>query len=102
MSPEGWTAAATIALATITGILAYFTYQLWRANKTLVQGAREAASNESREMRESIAQATRAAAAMEDVAKATKSNAELMSGMLSKQMRAYVQVKYRTIDGATR
>lgn len=92
MSPESWTALATIALAIITGVLAYFTYQLWKANKTLVESAREAAGTESKNMRDSIAEATRASTAMEEIANAMKSNSELMSGMLSKQMRAYVQV----------
>jgi hypothetical protein len=92
MPPESLTALATCALAIITGVLAYFTYQLWTANKTLVEGAREAAKNESKDMRDSIAQAARAAAAMEQVASVTRVNAELMSGLLSKQMRAYVQV----------
>jgi hypothetical protein len=83
---------ATLIVAAVTAILAYYTYKLWDANKTLVEGAARTAADQSSDTKASILEQTRATKAMEGIAKAMKENADLMSDMLSKQMRAYVAV----------
>lgn len=45
---ERLTAWATIALAIVTSILAFFTFRLWFATKTLVEGGEDAAKKELR------------------------------------------------------
>jgi hypothetical protein len=92
MANERVIAFATALLAVVTAILAFYTFKLWNANKTLVQGAEATGKQQATDMRNSIAQATRAADAMHDVADATKANALLMQTMVSKQMRAYLAV----------
>jgi len=89
---ESLVAYSTLGLAGVTAILALFTYLLWLANKTLIERADATSARQAGEMQRSIEEATRAARAMENVAAATRENAQLMSGMLSKQMRAYVSV----------
>lgn len=81
---------ATIALAWITGILAFFTAALWYATYKLAKDAKTSGETQATKMEKSIAEATRAASAMESVAEATKNNAILMQGILHKQMRAYL------------
>jgi hypothetical protein len=91
-SNEWLTARSTLGLAIVTSILAFFTYRLWDANKTLIMSAENTAGRQSREMQASIAEANRAATAMENVANATRADATLMQDILHKQMRAYVAV----------
>lgn len=89
---EDVTAYSTMALAIITAILAYYTFRLWRANKTLVEGAKSTAAQQAQDMRSSIEQAARSADAIASVAEATKANAALVQGVMQKQMRAYIAV----------
>jgi hypothetical protein len=84
------TSESGTALATI--ILALFTLLLWIANVVLVVLTKSAAAKQAVDTQRAIAELTRAANAMGDVATATKENAALMSRMLPKQMRAYIQV----------
>ena len=95
-SSENLATLATLIVASVTAILAYYTYKLWDANKTLVEGAARTAAAQSDDMKCSIAEATRAADAMQNVAEATRANAVLMQDILHKQMRAYVAVNTGT------
>jgi hypothetical protein len=79
--------------AVATKILAFFTLALWIANIWLVIVTRRTAAEQARHTQQAISEAKRSADAMRDVADATKNNATLMSGMLSKQMRAYLSVE---------
>jgi hypothetical protein len=83
---------ATIALAWITGALAFFTALLWFATYRLSSDAKENAVTQVKKMEDAIAESVRAANAMEEVAEATKNNAVLMQSMVSRQMRAYLSV----------
>jgi hypothetical protein len=78
-------------IATI--VLAIFTVALWAANIWLIRDARRVSDRQAADTSRSIEVAKRSADAMHDVAEATKNNAVLMSGMLSKQMRAYLTVE---------
>jgi hypothetical protein len=78
--------------AVATKILAFFTLALWIANIWLVIVTRRTAAEQATHTQQAIGEAKRSADAMRDVAEATKNNATLMSDMLSKQMRAYIQV----------
>jgi hypothetical protein len=89
---DWWLAYCTGALASITAVLALYTFRLYRATVGLGRDAKRSGVEQSERTERSITQATRAAAAMEDVATATKNNALLMQTMLQKQMRAYVSV----------
>jgi hypothetical protein len=93
---ENLATIATLIVACVTAILAYYTYKLWDANKTLVEGAAQTAAAQSADMKNSIAEATRAADAMQSVAEATRANAVLVQNILHKQMRAYVAVNTGT------
>jgi len=90
---ESVTAYATLGLTAVTALLAIFTFLLWYANRKLVLGAETTAERQAREMQASIAEATRSATAVEQLAEATKRNASLMSDILHKQMRAYLAIQ---------
>jgi len=81
-----------MTLATI--VLAVFTVALWVANIWLVISTKRASAKQALDTQLAIKEAKRSADAMRDVADATKHNALLMSDMLSKQMRAYIQVNF--------
>jgi hypothetical protein len=83
----------TYALAIFTFALAIFTALMWGATYRLAKHARTTGDDQSAKMANSIAEASRAAAAQEGIAQATKENAELMQGVLHKQMRAYLIVE---------
>jgi hypothetical protein len=82
---ESRTTLATIALA-------IFTVALWLANVWLIWDARRVSDRQEKDTQAALREQTRAADAMRDVADATRNNAVLMSGMLHKQMRAYISV----------
>ena len=90
---EWWIAGATVALAIITGILAYFTFGLWSATIELSREAKVTGDGHAEKMERSVGEAVRSASAMEAVAEATRNNAALMQKMLHKQMRAYLIVE---------
>ena len=75
-----------IVLATIA--IAWFTATLWDATAGLFFLAK----TQAKDMKISLRIADQSANAMEKVANATKNNAVLMQGILSKQMRAYLAV----------
>jgi hypothetical protein len=79
-------------LTTATKVLALFTFALWIANIWLIVETKRASAAQAKATQDAIEQARLSANAMRDVAEATKNNAVLMSGMLSKQMRAYIAV----------
>ncbi|AMP09477.1 putative lipoprotein [Collimonas arenae] len=92
-STEAWLVYLTGLLALITGFLALYTGKLYRATVQLGKEAQSNGEDQGKKMEASIREATRAASAMEALAEATKSNALLLPDMLSKQMRAYLQVE---------
>jgi hypothetical protein len=75
-----------------TEVLALFTFALWVVNIWLIIETKKGSTKQSQATQAAIGEAKRSADAMRDVAEATRNNALLMSGMLSKQMRAYIQV----------
>lgn len=96
---ERWTMRAAVGLVIVTSILAFFTYRLWRATKTMVEGAEKVSDSQLREMRKSIAEATRAASAIEKVAehiaisaKAATESVAAVKDRTAQQMRAYLTV----------
>lgn len=82
----------------LTAALAIATFMLWKTTASLARDTRKSGDIQVEKMRESIDQATRSAAALEDVAQATRDNVSRMQSSLHKQMRAYVVVN---IGGAT-
>lgn len=90
LAPDWWVARATIALAVITFFLAIFTGALWWTTLQLSRDARKTGESQADRMQESISEATRATAAMQSIATATKENALLMHDVMRKQMRAYL------------
>lgn len=93
LGPEWSLVGVTLVLACITAALAWFTAQLYRATVKLSTDADRVGREQGDRMEKSIDEASRSAAAIEDLAVATKKNAELMYGALSKQMRAYLAVQ---------
>lgn len=82
---------ATIWLARITGVLAFFTGSLWWATYSLAKDAKRTADRQATEMTESLRIAGIAASAMDKVA-------ENIAATASQQMRAYCTV---VVFGAT-
>ncbi len=103
---ERRTANSTIALAWITGLLAFatcilaaYTYKLWNATNKMVVSAEESANNQFTAMQKSIGEAVRTATAMENVAEGVRTSANAatesvatLKEVTSKQMRAYLTV----------
>jgi hypothetical protein len=86
----------TLALAIITGALAFYTARLWKATKTMVDSAETTSQRQSNEMQASIAEAARSTSALKKIAKVTADNANLMKGVMHQQMRAYIAVEVGT------
>jgi hypothetical protein len=76
-----------------TVVLAIFTVLLWAANIWLIIETKRVSAKQAADTKRAIDEAGRSANAMQSVAEATRNNAVLMSGMLSKQMRAYLSVE---------
>jgi hypothetical protein len=76
-----------------TIVLAAFTVALTIVNILLIRDGRRVSARQAADTSRSIDEARRSADAMHDVAEATRNNAVLLSGMLSKQMRAYLTVE---------
>jgi hypothetical protein len=96
---------ATVVLAIVTAILAFFTFRLWSATKTMVESTDTFSKDQLVKMEKSIKEATRAAAAMETLAKSadisSKAATESVTALkerTAQQMRAYLTV---VIGGAT-
>lgn len=96
LSSEWWLVGITLALAIITGALAFYTAKLWKATKTMVDSAEATAQRQSNEMEASIAEAARSTSALKKIAEVTIDNANLMKGVLHQQMRAYIAVEIGT------
>jgi hypothetical protein len=96
LGPEWALVWVTLALCLITGALAAFTAKLYLATVKLSADADRVGHEQGTRMEKSISETARSASAIEDLALATKKNAELMYGTLAKQMRAYVSVKTGT------
>lgn len=71
-----------------TGAIAWFTATLWRATAGMFIIAR----GQAKDMKDSIEESARAATGIEELAKATKANADRMESVLHRQMRAYISV----------
>ena len=97
-SGEWWLVYLTGGLVLVTGALAWYTARLYRATVALGREARATSQQQATDMGNSIKEATRAATAMEGVAKATRDNATLMEGVMHRQMRAYISAD---LGGAT-
>jgi len=92
-------AYSTVALAVVTLALAIWTGLLWYATVRLGRDAKETSERQSEEMQRSIAEATRAATAMEAVAvaasvsaRASTESVATLKEVTAKQMRAYLSV----------
>ena len=81
-------------LTIATVLLAIFTGGLWLATYRLAKEARSNSERQADEMKESIAEASRSASAMEKVASVTALNSGLMKFFWQKQMRAYLSVDH--------
>lgn len=79
-------------LAAFTILLAIFTLALWASTSKIAEDARTTGENQVTKMQASIAEANRAAVAMEKVASAVESTAKESQGIMQKQMRAYIAV----------
>lgn len=93
LGPEWSLVWATLALALITLGLAVFTFRLYRITVRINRTSEAAGRDQADKMERSIAQALRAATAIEDMVSAAKANAVQMQGALQKQMRAYLVVE---------
>lgn len=80
----------------VTAFLAYYTYKLWDQTKALSEGADASAQSTMTKMGESIAEAARSAAAMENLAKSAAANTALARERSAQQMRAYLTVSINT------
>ncbi len=88
-SVERWTTGATV-------LLAIFTALLWVANIWLVLESRRVSRRQAQDTRDTINVGRESAAAMQQVAEATRNNAALVQDMMQKQMRAYLNVDLGT------
>lgn len=84
-SAHWWLVWVTIALVCITGALAFYTARLYGATVQVGRDARESSIDQGNKMMLSVK-------ALESITTATRDNAQLMQGVLHKQMRAYVVV----------
>ena len=91
-SPEWFLVYITFLLALITGVLAFYTFRLWRATKKMVDSADATAKRQSSEMQASIAEAGRAATAMELLVKSSAESVATLKDVTARQMRAYLVV----------
>ena len=91
-SSEWFLVYITFLLAIITGALAFYTYKLWSATKTMVNSSDATAKRQSSEMQASIAEASRAAAAMELLVKGSAESVATLKDVTARQMRAYLVV----------
>lgn len=91
-SPEMWMVYITLLLAIITGMLAFYTFRLWKATKTMVDSAEATAQRQSNEMQASIAEASRAATAMEQLVKSSSESVATLKDVTARQLRAYLVV----------
>lgn len=98
-SLDRWVTWSTVALAASTFLLFCFTAGLWWVTYQLSHDAKDAGARQSEEMQKSIAEATRAATAMEKMAEAASvsSNAAsesvaALKARTAQQMRAYLTV----------
>lgn len=87
-----WVSDPAWWLVGVTAILAFFTFRLWLSTFRLARDARESSARQGNEMRESIEQNTRAAGAMERVARTAERNTGLLEENWRRQMRAYLTV----------
>lgn len=92
LSSEWWLVGITLALAIITGLLALYTAKLWKATKAMVDSADATAQRQSNEMQASIAEASRAATAMEQLVKGSAQSVATLKDVTARQMRAYLVV----------
>jgi hypothetical protein len=76
----------TVALVLITGALAYYTARLYGATAQVGHDARESSREQGEKMMLSVK-------ALESITAATRDNAQLMQGVMHKQMRAYISVE---------
>ena len=90
-------AYSTVVLAVVTLILATVTGLLWVATLRLGRDAKQTSERQAKEMQNSIAEATRAATAMESVAaaagvsaRASTDSVTTLKEVTAKQMRAYL------------
>lgn len=98
-SSEWWLVYLSFALVLVTLGLAIYTAKLYRATVGLGKDAKSTSDRQATEMAESIAEATRAAAAMERVAshmevsaKASTESVAALKERTAQQMRAYLSV----------
>ena len=91
-SSEWFLVYITFLLALITGVLAFYTFRLWRATKKMVDSADATAKRQSSEMQASIAEASRAATAMELLVKGNAESVATLKDVTARQMRAYLVV----------
>jgi hypothetical protein len=82
---DRWVTYATVFLALVTAVLAFFTYGLWK-------DAREASAKNMHAMRDTINESTRAANAMERLAANSAESISTLKQVTAQQMRAYVTV----------
>lgn len=62
----GLAAGITFLLVIVTGVLAHYTYKLWKSTNALAEDAKRTADRQASEMRESLEIATRSAKTAED------------------------------------
>lgn len=98
-SSEWWLVYLTGGLCAVTLGLTFFTAFLYRATVNLGRDAKESGETNVRKMEDSIREATRAASAMEDLAKASTISAasaqrtiEAMEIASERQLRAYLAI----------
>jgi hypothetical protein len=92
LSSEWFLVYITLFLAIVTGVLAFYTYRLWKATKTMVDSADATAQRQSSEMQASIIEAGRAATAMEQLVKSSAESVATLKDVTARQMRAYLVV----------
>lgn len=83
----------TELLAAFTFLLFVFTAGLFWVTYRLSREAKKASETQELKMQDSVAEAARATAAMEKIATATTGNAQLMQGVMHRQMRAYISTE---------
>lgn len=93
-SGEWWLVYLTAALVVVTFGLAVYTALLYRQTKRLASDAETTTGRQATEMANSIAQATRAAAAMEASVKQSADHSALAEKFSKRHMRAYVSVDF--------
>ncbi|HEY5710659.1 MAG TPA: hypothetical protein VIT38_02090 [Allosphingosinicella sp.] len=89
---------ATLWLAFVTSLLAFFTYRLWSATTKLATEAKISGETQADKMERSIAEAAKAASAMAKMADAADTQIRHSQDTAERQLRAYAGIESQGME----